>query len=163
MAYSYHHLFGIDVSICRYFTVYGPAGRPDMSIFRFIKWIDEGQPIELFGDGRQSRDFTYVDDIARGTIAAFRPVGYEIINLGGGGVPVTLNEVIQSLEKLLGKKAAVKHEPFHKADLVTTSADIEKAKRILGWQPKVSLDEGLAASVKWYMDNKPWSSNLLLP
>lgn len=83
MAYTYHYLYGIDVSILRYFTVYGPAGRPDMSSFRFIKWINEGLPLEIFGDGSQERDFTYVDDIARGTIKALKPLGYEIINLGG--------------------------------------------------------------------------------
>jgi len=97
MAYSHHFLHGIDVSICRYFTVYGPAGRPDMSIFRFIHWIDQGKPIELFGDGTQSRDFTFVDDIARGTIAALQPVGYEIFNLGGGNQPVSLNTIIEKL------------------------------------------------------------------
>lgn len=90
MAYTYHYLFGIDVSVVRYFTVYGPAGRPDMSIFRFIKWIDEGKPIILYGDGSQARDFTYVDDIADGTILAMKNVGYEIINLGGGKNPISL-------------------------------------------------------------------------
>ena len=103
MAYAYHHLYGIDVSICRYFTVYGPAGRPDMCIFRFIKWIDAGETIELFGDGNQSRDFTFVSDIAAGTIAALKEVGYEIINLGGGGEPVSLLEIITQLEALLGR------------------------------------------------------------
>jgi len=83
MAYTYHYLYGIDVSILRYFTVYGPAGRPDMSSFRFIKWINEGLPLEIYGDGSQERDFTYVDDIARGTIKALKPLEYEIINLGG--------------------------------------------------------------------------------
>ena len=77
MAYTYHYLYGIDVSVVRYFTVYGPAGRPDMSVFRFIKWIDEGKPMEIFGDGTQSRDFTYVDDIAEGTIKAMKKVGFE--------------------------------------------------------------------------------------
>ena len=86
MAYSYHKLYQMDVSVVRFFTVFGPAGRPDMSIYRFIKWIDEGVPIEMFGDGSQSRDFTYVEDIASGTIAAIRNVGYEIINLGGGAI-----------------------------------------------------------------------------
>ena len=83
LAFSYHHLHGLDISIPRYFTVYGPAGRPDMSVFRFIRRIAEGEPIVVFGDGTQSRDFTFVDDIARGTIAALRPLGYEVINLGG--------------------------------------------------------------------------------
>jgi nucleoside-diphosphate-sugar epimerase len=156
MAYSYHKLYQVDVSVVRYFTVFGPAGRPDMSIFRFIKWIDEGQPIELFGDGSQSRDFTYVDDIARGTIAAIRDVGYEIINLGGGRNPVSLNTIISNLEELLGKKAKIDHKPFHVADLMETWADISKAKRLLGWEPQVSLEEGLEKSVQWYLDNQHW-------
>ena len=160
MAYSYHFLFGIDVSVVRYFTVYGPAGRPDMSIFRFIKWIDQGVPIELFGDGSQSRDFTYVDDIASGTIAALKPVGYEIINLGGGNQPISMNTVIATLEDLLGKKAKINYRDFHKADLKSTWADISKAKNLLGWEPKISLQEGLENSVKWYVDHQPWSSSL---
>lgn len=163
MAYSYHHLYDIDVSVCRYFTVYGPAGRPDMCIFRFIKWIDEGTPIELFGDGEQARDFTYVSDIAAGTIAALQPVGYEVINLGGGGTPVSLNDIIGRLENLLGKKAKVEHKTFHKADVKVTSADISKAKELIGWTPKVELDEGLAASVDWFQNNQPWSGELELP
>jgi nucleoside-diphosphate-sugar epimerase len=163
MAYSYHHLYDIDVSICRYFTVYGPAGRPDMSIFRFIRWIDEGTPIELFGDGEQARDFTYVDDIARGTIRAAKPLGYEIINLGGGGTPVSLNTLIGMIEERLGKKAKIDHRPFHKADLKVTSAAIDKAKRLLGWQPQVTLAEGLDAAVRWYQENQPWSRQIVLP
>lgn len=160
MAYSYHFLFGIDVSVVRYFTVYGPAGRPDMSVFRFIQWIDQGVPIELFGDGSQSRDFTYVDDIASGTIAALKPVGYEIINLGGGNQPISMNTVIATLEDLLGKKATINYRDFHKADLKSTWADISKADELLGWQPKISLQEGLENSVKWYVDNQPWSSSI---
>lgn len=163
MAYSHHYLYGIDVSICRYFTVYGPAGRPDMCIFRFIHWIDQGVPIELFGDGSQSRDFTYVDDIARGTIAAIKKVGYEIFNLGGGNQPITLNLIIEKLEKLLGKKAIIENKEFHKADIKSTWADIDKAGRMLGWRPQVSLDEGLAACVKWYQENLPWSAQIELP
>ena len=156
MAYSYHKLYQVDVSVVRYFTVFGSAGRPDMSIFRFIKWIDEGQPIELFGDGSQSRDFTYVDDIARGTIAAIQDVGYEIINLGGGRNPVSLNTIISKLEELLGKKANIDYKPFHVADLMETWADISKAKSLLDWEPQISLDEGLEKSVQWYMDNRHW-------
>jgi nucleoside-diphosphate-sugar epimerase len=163
MAYSHHFLYGIDVSAVRYFTVYGPAGRPDMCIFRFIKWIDEGTPIELFGDGTQSRDFTFVDDIARGTIAALRPLGYEIINLGGGQQPVSLNNVIEKLESLLGKKAKITNLPFHKADVKETWADISKAKSMLDWEPTISLDEGLEQCVKWYRDNQPWASSIKLP
>jgi UDP-glucuronate 4-epimerase len=160
MAYSYHKLYQMDVSVVRYFTVFGPAGRPDMSIFRFIKWIDEGVPIEMFGDGSQSRDFTYVDDIAQGTVAAIKSVGYEIINLGGGRNPVSLNTIIENLEALIGKKAIIDHKPFHVADLMETWADIEKAKNLMGWEPKVSLDEGLEKSVSWYMENREWLTKL---
>jgi len=156
MAYSYYKLYGFDVSVVRYFTVFGPAGRPDMSIFRFIKWIDEEVPIELFGDGSQSRDFTYIDDIAKGTIAATKEVGYEIINLGGGRNPVSLNTVISKLEELIGKKAKIEHKAFHIADIKETWADIIKAKQLLGWEPKTTLDQGLENSVKWYMDNRDW-------
>ncbi len=107
MCYTYHYLYGIDITIPRYFTVYGPAGRPDMSIFRFIKNIYEGKPIEVFGDGRQKRDFTYVDNIAAGTVKALNPLGYEIINLGNNN-PVELMYVINLIEENLGKKAKIK-------------------------------------------------------
>jgi nucleoside-diphosphate-sugar epimerase len=156
MAYSYHKLYQMDVSVVRYFTVFGPAGRPDMSPSRFIKWIAEEETIQMFGDGSQSRDFTYVDDIARGTVAAIQDVGYEIINLGGGRNPVSLNTMISKLEELLGKKAKIDYKPFHVADLMETSADISKAKRLLGWEPQVSLEEGLEKSVQWYLDNQHW-------
>ena len=160
MAYSYHFLYGIDVTVVRYFTVYGPAGRPDMSIFRFIKWIDQGQPIQLFGDGSQSRDFTFVTDIAAGTIAAMKPLGFEIVNLGGGNQPVSLNAIIERLEALLGKKAEIEYLPFHQADLKETWADIDKADRLLDWRPQVSLEDGLQQSVQWYRDNMPLSGQL---
>lgn len=147
MAYSYHHLYGIDVSIVRYFTVYGPMSRPDMAQFRFMKWIDEGEPIQLFGDGSQARDFTYVDDIARGTISAIMPLGYEVINLGGGNNPISVNKMIELIEDELGKKATVERLPFHKADMKETWADITKAKRLLGWEPEVSFSEGIVSCV----------------
>jgi UDP-glucuronate 4-epimerase len=156
MAYTYHYLYGLDISIVRYFTVYGPAGRPDMSIFRFIKWIDEGVPLEIFGDGSQSRDFTFVDDIAKGTIKAVQPVGYEIINLGGGKNPISINEIISKIEKYLGKKAQLDSKPFHKTDLKETWADITKAQKILGWAPSVGIEEGLKKSMDWYLENKSW-------
>lgn len=162
-AYSWHYLYDLDVTVLRYFTVYGPAGRPDMSIFRFIRWIDEEQEIELFGDGSQSRDFTYIDDIARGTIAGMRPTGYEIVNLGGGNNPVSLNEVIAHLEQMLGKKARITRRPFHKADLKSTWAEISKAESLLDWKPRVSLAEGLQKSVDWYRNNAPWSAGIELP
>jgi len=154
MAYTYTFLYKMDVSVVRYFTVYGPAGRPDMSIFRFIKWIDDGTPIELFGDGTQARDFTYVDDIARGTIAALKPVGYEVINLGGGNNPIDLMTVIGMIEKYLGKKAQIANKEFHIADVKETWADISKANKLLGWKPTISLEEGIKRSVEWHLANK---------
>ncbi len=156
MAYSYHNLHGLDISVVRYFTVFGPGGRPDMSIFRFIKWIDEQQEIELFGDGEQSRDFTYVEDVARGTIAALRDVGYEIINIGGGKNPITLNQIIGWLEDQIGKKASIRREPFHKADIVSTWADISKAKSLLDWEPEISVEEGVRRTVEWHLENRDW-------
>ena len=160
LAYSYHYLYGMDVSVVRYFTVFGPAGRPDMSIFRFIKWIDEGKPVELFGDGSQSRDFTFVDDIAYGTIAAMTPLGYEIINLGGGNNPISINQVLASLESALGKKARIDRKPFHRADMTATYADISKANRMLHWQPQISPQEGFLRTVEWYHANRPWLRNV---
>jgi UDP-glucuronate 4-epimerase len=162
MAYSYHYLYGIDVSIVRYFTVYGPAGRPDMSIFRFIKWIDQGERLEVFGDGGQSRDFTFVQDIARGTILAAKPLGYEVINLGGGQNPISLNTVIAGIEQRLGKKADIDNRVFHKADIKETWADISKAKRLLNWEPTVSFESGLDQTVQWYMNNKEWAKEIKL-
>ena len=162
MAYTYHYLYGLDISVVRYFTVYGPAGRPDMSIFRFIKWIYEGVPLEIFGDGSQSRDFTFVDDIARGTIMALKPVGYEIINLGGGKNPISINEIIPQIEKHLGKKAGMDSKPFHKTDLQATWADIAKAKVLLGWAPTVGIEDGLKRSIDWYLENKSWLKTIKL-
>lgn len=162
MAYSYHYLYGIDVSIVRYFTVYGPAGRPDMSIFRFIQWVDEGTPLEIFGDGAQSRDFTFVSDIAAGTILAAKKLGYEIINLGGGKNPISINTVIAGIEKRLQKKALHENKEFHKADILETWADISKAERILGWKPKIGLEEGLDLTVRWHKENSAWLKDVQL-
>ena len=162
MCYTYNFLYDLDITIVRYFTVYGPAGRPDMCIFRFIKWIDEGSPIELFGDGSQSRDFTYVDDIAEGTVKALKPLGYEIINLGGGKNPISINYVINKIEEYLGKKAKIQNKPFHIADIKETWADIDKAGKLLNWKPTIELDEGLKRSVDWYLENKSWVKDIKL-
>jgi nucleoside-diphosphate-sugar epimerase len=155
IAYTYNYHYGIDVSVVRYFTVYEPAGRPDMSIFRFIKWIMEDRPIEVFGDGTQSRDFTYVDDIAEGTILALKPVGYEIINLGGNN-PHELTEIINLIEKYTGKEAKLMNKEFHKADIKATWADITKAKEILAWEPKVGIEDGIKRTIEWFMENWGW-------
>ncbi|HNB36674.1 MAG TPA: GDP-mannose 4,6-dehydratase, partial [Anaerolineales bacterium] len=142
LVHSYHHLFGIDATVVRYFTVYGPAGRPDLAIFRFVKWIMEGEPIRINGDGNQSRGFTYVDDIARGTIAALKPLGYEIINLGGHEV-ISINDLVTLVEDLTGKKANVQYGPPNLADMFMNQADVTKARNVLGWDPQVKLREGI--------------------
>lgn len=160
MCYAYKHLHGLDTTVVRFFTVYGPAGRPDMSIFRFMRWIDNGEPIIMFGDGEQSRDFTYVDDIARGAILAAKPLGYEIINLGGGLNPISMNQVIAMLEERLGKKAIVDYKPAHIADVTETWADINKAKELLDWEPRITLAEGLDRSVAWYRENRELACSL---
>ena len=159
MAYSYHHLYGIDVSVVRYFTVYGPYSRPDMAFMRFSRWIDEGAEIELFGDGTQARDFTHVDDIARGTILATKELGYEIINLGGGKNPISINRMIDMISSELDKVARVKHLPFHKADMRETWADISKASRLLGWKPEISFGRGVQHSLMALNEIKEFQLN----
>jgi nucleoside-diphosphate-sugar epimerase len=150
------------VSVLRYFTVYGPAGRPDLAIFRFCQWIHEGQPVRVNGTGEQSRGFTYLDDIARGTIQALRPVGYEVINLGGHEV-ITINELIRLLERTIGLPAAVEYGPPNLADMRSNWADVTKAGRILSWQPQISLEAGIKRLVEWYAAERSWARNILTP
>ena len=160
LCYTYHYLHGIDVTVFRYFTVYGPAGRPDMSPFRFVQWISEGRPVTVFGDGSQSRDFTYVDDIARGTIAGLRPLGYEVINLGSDK-PAVLMDVIRMIEARVGKPARLEYKPAHPADVPTTWANIERAQVLLGWQPQWTLEAGIASLVDWYQQNATWAREIV--
>ena len=159
LCYTYHYLYGCDISVLRYFTVYGPAGRPDMSPFRFVQWISEGQPVIVYGDGKQSRDFTYVGDIARGTIAALKPVGYEVINLGSDQ-PVGLKDVIRLIERLVDREARVEFKPRHAADVTSTWADIGKAERLLRWQPKIGFEQGFGELVSWYRENRTWAKDV---
>jgi UDP-glucuronate 4-epimerase len=159
LCYTYHYLYGLDVTILRYFTVYGPAGRPDMSPFRFVQWISEGRPVIVFGDGKQSRDFTYVDDIARGTIASLGVAGYNIINLGSDQ-PVVLLEAIRVIEDLVGKQANLEFRPGHPADMVATWADIRKAKTLLQWQPQTSFEVGMRQVVAWYQEQRAWAKDV---
>lgn len=155
LCHAYHSLHGLDVTVFRYFTVYGPAGRPDMMPFRMVKWIAEGEPVTIYGDGKQSRDFTYVDDIARGTIAGLRPLGYEVINLGSDA-PVVLTDALRLVEKLVGRPAVLERKPRHPADVTATWADISKAERLLEWRPVVHLDEGMDRLSNWYQHNRKW-------
>lgn len=162
MAYTYHHLYGLDVTVVRFFTVYGPAGRPDMVMFRFARWITEGEPVYVTGDGAQMRGFTYLDDIADGVLKALKPLGYEIVNLGGHET-ITINELLNRIELLVGKKAVVHHIPRHPADVDANWADVTKARKLLGWEPKVSLDEGISQLVNWYLDQREWARDIILP
>ena len=160
LCHSYHHLYGIDMTIFRFFTVYGPAGRPDMSAFRFVQWISEGRPVIVYGDGKQSsRDYTYLEDIARGVIAGLKPLKYEVINLGSDS-PIVLIDTIRLIEELVGKKAELSHQPFHPADVLATWADIRKAEKLLGWQPQVTFREGITALVEWYEANREWAKDI---
>lgn len=159
MCYAYHYLHGLDVTVVRYFTVYGPAGRPNMSMFRFVQWISEGKPLRLNGDGEQKRGFTYIDDIARGTILALKPVGYEIINLGGHE-SISINKLIEMLEEAIGRKATIEKFPFDKADMMANWADVTKAGEMLGWEPQVGLKEGIARMVAWYQNEHSWASQI---
>ena len=159
LCYAYHFLYGIDVTVFRYFTVYGPAGRPDMSMFRFTQWISEGRLVKINGDGEQSRGFTYIDDIARSTLLGLRPLGYEIINLGGHEC-VRINEVVRILEEVVGRQAQVEHLPAHPADMFANWANVEKARRLLGWEPRASLREGIAHLVAWYNAERSWAGQI---
>jgi len=192
LAREYHDRHGLDVTVLRYFTVFGPAGRPDMAPFRFIRWIDEGTPITLHGDGTQARDFTYVDDIARGTILAGQLFGgqvpgrlqvsggssrlpapaFDIINLGGGNNPISLQTMIGWIEKALSSespqvsaspvRAKISRQPSSDADMKATWADIAKAQRLLGWSSQVSPEDGFKRTVEWHAANRTWLKNIRL-
>lgn len=159
LAHSYHYLYGIDVTVFRYFTVYGPAGRPDMIMFRLAQWIHEGKPIKLNGDGEQSRGFTYIDDIAKGTILGLKPLDYQVINLGGSEA-IKINDLIKLFEKKIGKKADVVHFPMHPADMKANLANVEKAEELLGWRSQVSLDEGVSNLISWYQAEQDWACKI---
>jgi nucleoside-diphosphate-sugar epimerase len=162
MCHAYHHLYGIDVSILRYFTVYGPAGRPDLAHLRFTQWISEGKPVRVNGDGNQSRGFTYIDDIARGTILALKPLGFEVINLGGHEV-ISINDLIKIMEDVIGKKAIVQYGAPNPADMITNQADVTKAGALLGWEPQFNMRQGVEKLVEWYNQEREWAKDILTP
>ena len=162
MAHAYHHLYGIDVTVVRFFTVYGPAGRPDLALFRFVQWISEGRPVRVNGDGEQSRGFTFIDDIARGVILALKPVGFEIINLGGHET-ITINNLIKLVEDIVGKKAVVQYGPPDLADMRSNWADVSKAGELLGWEPQFDMRAGIEKLVEWYNAEREWAKDILTP
>lgn len=151
-AHVYHHLFGFNCFGLRFFTVYGPWGRPDMALFKFTKAILEDEPIDVYNYGKMKRDFTFITDIVDGVIKALDNVkGYEIFNLGNSKT-VELNYFIECIEKELHKTAKKKLLPLQQGDVPETFADIEKTKKILGWEPKVSIEQGVKEFVKWYKE-----------
>jgi len=162
LTHAYYHLYNIDTTILRFFTVYGPAGRPDLALFRFVQWVIEGRPVRINGDGNQSRGFTYIDDIARGIIAALKPLGYEVINLGGHEV-ITINDLVTLIEDLTGKKAIVQHGPPNPADMFTNWADVSKARDLLGWQPEYDMRAGTQKLIEWYLQERAWARDVLTP
>ncbi len=150
--FTYNHLFQIPTIILRFFNVYGPHNRPDMAHYKFTKAILEGKPIPKYGDGSTSRDYTYVDDIVQGIIACLdKDFNFEIFNLGNS-TPVTLNEMISTLEKTLGKKAIIDQRPIPAGDVIHTYADNSKAKKLLNWEPKTPYAEGVKKMVEWYQN-----------
>lgn len=152
MAYSYAHLFGIPTTGLRFFTVYGPWGRPDMAVFKFCKALFEGNNIDVYNYGKMERDFTFIDDIVNGVIASLeRPFAFEIINLGNGR-PVGLESLIQELEKATGLRGKTRYVSRPPGDVLCTWADVSKARRLLGYNPQTPLDEGIECTVRWYKD-----------
>jgi UDP-glucuronate 4-epimerase len=148
---EYAEKFGIMVTVLRFFTVYGPKGRPDMAPYLFTQKILNNEPIIRFGDGTSRRDYTYIDDIVRGIIKAVeKPFDFEIINLGNNK-PVELNQFIKTVEELTGKTAQITQEPRHPADVKQTYADVEKAKRLLDWEPTTDLKDGLKQFIDWFL------------
>lgn len=154
LCYTYHKLYNINIIALRFFTVYGKRQRPDLAISKFTKLILEDKAIPVFGDGNTMRDYTYIDDIVSGIISAmeYNKTSYEIINLGGGD-PVSLNRMIETIEKVLGKKAIIERMSMQKGDVDKTAADISKAKRLLNYNPSTSFEEGIDKFIQWFKNN----------
>jgi len=150
LGHSYHHIQGVDFTALRFFTVYGPRGRPDMMTYKIFDAIRTGVPMPLFNGGKMHRDWTFVSDVVSGIVAALdRRLGYEVINIGRGE-PVLVADYIESIERLAGKKAPFRTEPMMKADVDFTFANIDKAKSLLGYAPRISVEEGVRRSYEWY-------------
>lgn len=154
LCYTYHKLYNIDIIALRFFTVYGKRQRPDLAISKFTKLILEDKAIPVFGDGNTMRDYTYIDDIVSGIISAmeYNKTSYEIINLGGGD-PISLHRMIETIEKVLNKKAIIERMSMQKGDVDKTAADISKAKRLLNYNPSTSFEEGIDKFIQWFKNN----------
>ena len=149
-AHVYHHLYGLQMTLLRFFTVYGPRQRPDMAIHKFTERILQGKPIPMFGDGSTRRDYTYIDDIIQGVVQCVdTPFGYEIFNLGESRT-TSLAELIALVEKHTGKQAHIEQHPLQPGDVTITHADIRHARDLLGYAPHFAMDEGIARFVAWY-------------
>jgi len=150
LCHTVHHLYGLSCTCLRFFTAYGPFGRPDMAYFSFTKNILAGQPIDVYNHGKHHRDFTYIDDIVEGVVRAIeKPLGYEIINLGNSDT-VDMNRFIQALETSIGKPAEKRMLPMQPGDVEKTHADISKARRLLAFNPQTSIEKGIEHFVRWY-------------
>lgn len=155
LGHVYHHVYGFDVAMLRFFTVYGPRQRPDLAIHKFAQLISTGKPIPVFGDGRTARDYTYITDTVDGVLACTtKDVGFEIFNLGESQT-VTLSHLIELLENSLGRKAVVEHQPPQPGDVPITFADIAKARRQLGYNPRVKIADGIPLFVDWFRKYNP--------
>jgi len=150
LCYTWHHLYGINVVALRFFTVYGPRQRPDLAIHKFAKKIEAGEPIQMYGDGTTKRDYTYIEDIMAGIqgAIAYNKTGYEIINLGGGE-PITLKRMIQTIEKVIGKSAVIEQMPMQPGDVDKTVCDWRKAHELLGYTPKTTFEQGIQKFIEW--------------
>ena len=154
LGHVYHHVYGMDIVMLRFFTVYGPRQRPDLAIYKFAGLIEQGKPIPVFGDGSTARDYTYVADTLDGIVASTqKEFGFEIFNLGESEC-VTLARMIELLEKVLGKKAIIDRLPMQPGDVPLTFADISKAERMLGYKPKVKIEEGIQKFVEWFRSER---------
>jgi len=154
LCHTYHHLYDLDVFCLRFFTAYGPRQRPEMAIHKFAKSIMDGEPITMYGDGSTKRDYTFVDDILQGVLASIQKLqGYEIINLGESKT-ISLRHLISLLEEKIGKKAVIQQLPEQAGDVRLTNADISKARRIIGYNPKVTIEDGLSTFVQWFSDGR---------
>jgi UDP-glucuronate 4-epimerase len=163
LGHVYHHIYGLDVVMLRFFTVYGPRQRPDLAIHKFTRLIDAGKPIPVFGDGSTARDHTFVTDILDGILACTqREFGFEIFNLGESQT-VKLSELIGLIESALGKKAVINRQPLQPGDVPITYADISKAHRMLGYQPKVKITAGIPLFVDWFRKNRRQTEAGIVP